>query len=481
MKVFPKLWVLALACVVGLGGGQSVQSAPGLLEQINDALASSVEEVLPTVVNISSERKQEIKISNPFEGTPFEDLFRLPEGKRKDVSLGSGIIVDGRQGYILTNNHVVEAADRIYIEYHGTDGTRESFEGEAFTDPKTELALVKIKDLQGMVLPEARLGDSDTLRVGHLALAIGSPFGKQQSVSMGVISGLGRLERSPQFERTIYQNFIQTDAAINQGNSGGPLINIHGEVVGVNTFIYSTSRGAQGVGFAIPINLAKPVIQQLVATGKVVRPFLGVYMTSVADLEKEKAEAFGMENPRGVIVQRLIADSPAEKAGVQDFDVLLEFDGEPIESSTGLQQQVLAREIGQSVELKLWRPSEKKEITVTVLLEEQPEDTTEVASVAPAAVKRLGLRLQPLTEELAKQHELEETRGLFVVEVEADSQADREGMQKGDVILKANWEEVRSVADLDRIMEQLRKEEKSKIVLSVSRRSLQVLIFLDLE
>lgn len=483
MNVLSKPWIGVLAVAIALGlGGPGVQAAPNVLEQVNEALVSSVEKVLPAVVNISSERDQEVAINNPFEGTPFEDLFRFPRGRARAVSLGSGVVVDGRQGHILTNNHVVEGADRIYIEYHGPDGLRETFEGQAFTDPKTELALVKIKDMRGIVLPEAQLADSDSLRVGHLVMAIGSPFGKHQSVSMGIVSGLGRLEHGPEFRRTMYQDFIQTDAAINRGNSGGPLVNIYGEVVGINTFILSTSAGAQGVGFAIPINLAKPVIEQLAVSGRVVRPFLGVFMTNVRDLGKQEIEALGMEDPRGVIVQRLVEDSPAEKGGIQPFDILLEFDGEPIESSTGLQRQVLARDIGESVPIRLWRPSENKAMTVAVVLEEQPDTTPEIASAAaPSSVERLGMQLQPLTKELAEQHELGEAKGLFVVEVKEGSGAEREGLQPGDVILKANWEEVPTVADLDRVIEGLRKEEKGKIVLVVARRSMQVLIFLDLK
>lgn len=487
MKTRIQIITILLTAVVLFAGvnvqAQSRQQQEGveLLKAFNDALAGSLEHVLPTVVNIRSEKRQEVV--NPFQGTPFEDLLPWRGRSGRALSLGSGVIVDGAKGYILTNNHVVEDADQIFVDFFGADGRHEEFEAEAFTDPKTELALVRIKDLRGVVLPQAKLGDSETLRVGHIVMAIGNPFQKLQSVSKGIVSALGRQEFSPQFQRTIYQDFIQTDAAINQGNSGGPVVNIYGEVVGISTFIYSTSAGAQGVGFAIPINLAKPVIEQLIASGRVVRPFLGVFMSNVREMERDKIDAMGMPDPRGVIVQSLIPGSPAEKAGIQPFDILLEFEGEAIENSRGLQQQVLQKKIGDRVRLKIWRPSEKKEMTVRVTLEEQPDDTTRVASVtAPSdGDKRLGMSLRPLTREQADRLEISDAKGLLVTSVDENSQAAREGIQPNDVLLKAKWQDISTIQELDRIMDDLKKEGSKKILLVMLRRSTQFLVVLDLE
>jgi len=454
------------------------------LERMNEALASSIDKVLPTVVNISSTKTEEIK--NPFEGSPFEEWFfhqfrDREERTIKSYSLGSGIIIDGKKGYVLTNNHVVEGAEEILITYYAADGSTERFEGQAFPDPKTELALVKIKDMKGMQLPEAKLGDSDSLRVGHLVLAIGNPFQKSQSVSMGIVSGLGRQEGGPQFQRLVYKDFIQTDAAINRGNSGGPLLNIYGEVIGINTYIYSTSGGAQGVGFAVPINWAKTVIDQLVATGRVVRPYLGVGMVNVKQKSKEAIEQLGILDPRGVIVEQIYKNSPADRAGLQLADVLLEFDGEPIEDSKGLQMQVVRRDVGQDVKIRLWRPSETKEMTVKVTLGEQPEDMMVAASaLSPVANERLGMKLGEMTQERARGLNAEAGQGLLVEDVEPDSPAAREGIQPNDVLLRANFEPVNSVADLDRIVGDMKEKGKTSILLEVVRKSLRFMAVLPL-
>ena len=476
------LLIAVLCASFAASAAPKIRKSPGLeaLEQINEAMAETIDGVLPTVVNIRSQKKQ--VVTNPFEGTPFEDILPWKRGQqpRLAMSLGSGIIIDGKKGYILTNNHVVEGADQIYVDFFDLDGTHQEFEGEAFPDVKTELALVKIKDMEGKVLPEATLGDSDSLRVGHQVMAIGSPFQKAQSVSRGIVSALGRQEFGPQFERTIYQDFIQTDAAINQGNSGGPLLNIYGEVIGINTFIYSTSQGAQGVGFAIPVNLAKPVIEQLIAKGKVIRPYLGVLMTEVKRLDEEEVEALELEEPRGVKVVKVFPDSPAAKAGIQQFDILLEFDGDPIETSKGLQQQVLEKEVGETVNVELWRPAQKETMMVEVKLAQQPDDSYEVAKGGPGeGAERLGMTLSPVTEDMAKTLGLEQAKGLVVEKVADDSQAAREGIVPGDVIAEAKWQEVNSVHDLDKVIEQVRQENKTNLLLTMIRRSTKFLVVLD--
>ena len=457
------------------------------LEQMNQALSDSIKTALPTVVNIRSAKTQEV--SNPMEGSPFEDFFFFHRPKNQDprafrsFSLGSGVIVDGEKGYILTNNHVVEGAEEIFVDYFDPDGGTISFEGEAFNDPKTELAMVKIKDLKGVTLPEAILGDSDTLEVGYIVLAIGSPFQKSQSVSKGIVSALGRQETGPQFERVLYKDFIQTDAAINQGNSGGPLLNIYGEVVGINTYIYSTSGGAQGVGFAIPIKWAKPVIAQLITTGKVVRPFLGIEMVSVKDISSERKEQMGIGNQdRGVLIQRLHSNTPADEAGLQVADVLLEFDSKPIESSRGLQLQVLDKKIGDKVEIKLWRPSEEKVITLSVVLGEQPENLNQMAMAPSSAVNdRLGMSLSPMTQQQADQLNIKEKKGLFIEKVQPGGVADQQGIRPEDVLLRADFKPVNSIDEFDQILKDLKEQEKTTALLEILRGSLRFMAVLSIE
>jgi len=457
-----------------------------LLEDIDQAVSEVVQSVLPTVVNISSSKTQEA--DNPLAGSPLEEFFHFYNRRGneprsfKSYSLGSGIIVDGRRGYILTNNHVVEGAEEIYVDFFSSDGSVERFEGDAFNDPKTELALVKIKDMKGKTLPEARLGDSDTLKVGHMVLAIGSPFQKSQSVSRGIVSALGRQENGPQFERVIYKDFIQTDAAINQGNSGGPLLNIYGEVIGINTYIYSTSGGAQGVGFAIPIKWAKPVIEQLSTTGKVVRPYLGIKMITTKQLPPERREQLGIDETRGVVVDTLYANSPAEKGGLQVADVLLEFDGKPVESSQGLQLQVLDKKVGDTVPIKVWRPSTQSELTVQVALGEQPEMLTPFAEAPEApSSNRLGMALSPLTPERAGKMQISKEEGLVVDEVEQGSAADREGIRPGDILLRADYKNVTQVSEFDQILDDLKENGKSSVLIEVLRGSLRFMAVLPLE
>lgn len=457
-----------------------------LLEEIDQAVSEVVQSVLPTVVNISSSKTQEA--DNPLAGSPLEEFFHFYNRRGneprsfKSYSLGSGIIVDGKKGYILTNNHVVEGAEEIFVDFFAPDGSVERFEGEAFNDPKTELALVKIKDMKGKTLPEARLGNSDSLKVGHMVLAIGSPFQKSQSVSRGIVSALGRQESGPQFERVIYKDFIQTDAAINQGNSGGPLLNIYGEVIGINTYIYSTSGGAQGVGFAIPVKWAKPVIEQLSTTGKVIRPYLGIKMITTKQLPPERREQFGIDDTRGVVVDTLYSNSPAEQGGLQVADVLLEFDGETVETSQGLQLQVLKKKVSDTVPIKVWRPSTQSELTVQVTLGEQP-DTLSPFAEAPQAPSsdRLGMALSPLTPERARKLQVSREEGLVVDKVESGSAADREGIRSGDILLRADYKNIAQVSEFDRILDDLKENGKSSVLIEVLRGSLRFMAVLPLE
>jgi serine protease Do len=488
-----------LAAIAGPVQAEEKTDGIQLLEALNDALAESSGRILPAVVDIRSSKV--LEQGSPFEGWPYEDFlnrqWRNRQGERmpRAFATGSGVIIDGEKGYVLTNNHVVEDAEDITVVCYDNEGFEHEFKGEAFADPKTELALVKITNLDGKVLPEAKLGDSDKLRVGEIVLAVGNPFQMSRSVSMGVVSAKERWERSPQFIRTIYQDFIQTDAAINRGNSGGPLVNIYGEVVGINTFIYSTSEGAQGVGFSIAINLAKPVVEQLINYGRVNRPYLGVGMVETRRLGEEDREKYQIAGQEGVVITEVHAGSPADKAGLRPYDVLVEFGGRQVESSRALQDMVLGKSIEDEVPLKIYRPSEKDYLEKIVILAEQPEDLSRVARRRPEtspdlpgsqqgeteSASRLGMVLEPLTEKTAQRYDYRGEDGLLVREVVPDSTAQKEGIQENDVILMANFEPVTEVEDLDRVIEQLKAENQSSVLLEVIRGSLRFMAVLDLQ
>ena len=325
--------------------------------------------------------------AHPERGNPFEEFFGPgsggdgPSEGSQQKSLGSGFIID-REGYIVTNNHVVENADEIKVKL--ADG--KEFEAKVVgRDPKTDLALIKIKGSAD--LHPLNMGNSDDLKVGSWVVAVGSPFGLEQTVTAGIVSAKGRtIGAGP------YDNFIQTDASINPGNSGGPLINTRGEVIGINTAIIASG---QGIGFAIPANMAKNVVPQLKDKGKVTRGWLGV---SIQEVTPELAQSFGIKDKQGALVAEVFKGSPAERAGIEQGDVIVEFDGKQIKESKDLPQAVAATPVGKSVSLKLSRNG--KAISKDLKVAEMDEKTTEVAK-APTG-KKLGIGVQNITPDIAQ-------------------------------------------------------------------------------
>ncbi len=383
---------------------------------------------------------------------PFEEFFgpgfgdEGPSGGFQQKSLGSGFIID-REGYIVTNNHVVENADEIRVKLAGG----KEFEAKVIgRDPKTDLALIKIKgsaDLQPLTM-----GNSDDLKVGSWVVAVGSPFGLEQTVTAGIVSAKGRtIGAGP------YDNFIQTDASINPGNSGGPLINTRGEVVGINTAIMASG---QGIGFAIPVNMAKSVVPQLKDKGKVTRGWLGV---SIQEVTPELAQSFGIKEKQGALVGEVIKESPAEKAGIEQGDVIVEFDGKPIKESRDLPQIVAATPIGKSVSVKLFRNG--KTISKELRVGEMEGKTTEIAE-APTG-KKLGIGVQSVTPDVAQTLGLKNATGVVVTEVEPGSPAENAGIRRGDVIMEADRKPVKDARSLT---EQIaRKKDNETILLLVQR------------
>jgi len=345
-----------------LPGPRGVSSRPGLEEDA--AFIRLAERVTPAVVNIrtrSLPRGQRGPRSSPLPLDPFfrEFFERVPDGGRREeqTALGSGVIIDKR-GFILTNHHVIKDAETILVRLANQKEYPARLIGQ---DPRTDVAVIRVEPDRD--LPEANLGDSDGLRVGEWAIAIGNPFGLDQTVTVGVISATGRSDVGI----ATYENFIQTDASINPGNSGGPLVNLKGQVIGVNTAIVAAG---QGIGFAIPINMVKRVVEQLVDKGKVVRGWLGV---ALQPLSPDLAQSLGLEGTRGAVVGSTITGSPAAQAGLQQGDVIIAYDKVPVEDYRHVQRLVAETRVGKSVSLQIVRKKQKMDVAVTIA--EVPDDT----------------------------------------------------------------------------------------------------------
>jgi len=390
----------------------------------------------PSVVNISTSKT--VRLRRPVLPGPrspqqdfFDDFFERffqgqPQTPRKERSLGSGFVISA-DGYILTNDHVVDGADEIKVRLSDGRNFTATVKG---LDPKLDLALLKIE--AGDKLPVARLGDSGVLKVGEWVMAIGNPFGLEQTVTIGIVSAKGRVIGAGP-----YDDFIQTDASINPGNSGGPLFNTAGEVVGINTAIVASG---QGIGFAIPINAAKSILTQLKETGHVTRGWLGV---SVQLVTEDLAESFGLKEPKGALVAEVIADSPAEKAGIKQGDIILTFDGHEVDAINDLPRLVAATPAGKEVRMSVFRNGKTHELTATIgKLQEDREE----AEAAGAASDRLGLNVADVTPEVAQRYGLQAGKGALVTGVDPAGPAAASNLHPGDLILEVNGRETRSAA-----------------------------------
>ena len=454
-------WAIALPLLLAAllwAGSARARAAP-------DSFADLVDTLLPVVVNISTTQV----VESPGGSQEFEEFFREfferrgePPQRRRESSLGSGFIIDS-SGYIVTNHHVIEGADEITVLLH--DGS--SLEAEVIgSDEKTDLAILKVSN--GGPLPAAQWGDSDETRIGDWVIAIGNPFGLGGTVTAGIVSARERdIKAGP------YDDFIQTDAAINRGNSGGPMFNLDGEVIGINSVIISPYGGSAGIGFAIASNLARNVIEQLRDHGRVRRGWLGVRIQTVTD---ELAEGLRLDGTSGALVASVTEGGPAEAAGIEQGDVILRFDGQEVGEMRKLPRMVAETGIGKAVEVVVWRKGE--EVMLQVELGELDEEQMAAATLgeeAPAErstglVEPLGLNLAQLTPELRTQFELgEETDGVVITDVQADGTAAEKGLRPGDVIVEVDQEVVKTPADVADRVERAKDEGFRVVTLLVLR------------
>ncbi len=475
------LRVLALALIFGLALAPLAQAQT----ERPESFADLAERVSPAVVNITTTTTVAERLDGMPQlpdGSPFEDFFRdffegpqgrnnRPERPRRNQALGSGFVISD-DGYIVTNNHVIEGADEIRIEFFSGLELDAELVG---TDPATDIALLKVN--HDAPLPHVPWGDAEAARVGDWVIAVGNPLGQGFSVSAGIISARGRALQGN------FDDYIQTDAAINRGNSGGPLFNMDGEVIGVNTAILSPTGGSIGIGFAMSSSVATNVVDQLLEFGSTRRGWLGV---RIQDLTEEMAEAIGLSSPDGAMVTDVM-DGPSEDAGMLAGDVILRFDGGPVRDTRMLVRRVSDAGVGRDVDVVVYRNGEEITLRVTLGQRELFEaaarrDGAEPAPEPEAASALLGMMLQPLNDMLRAELDLPaSTSGLIVREVEPDSDAAQKGILPGDLITEANQQPVASLADLEARTEEARDAGRRSVLVLLRREGDPRFVALSLE
>ena len=442
-----------------------------ILTQLSEAQSEVAAVATPSVVNISTTRLISTRDETPFDlfDDPFFKRFfgdQLPQQpnvpkEHKEQSLGSGVIVS-EDGYIVTNNHVIEKAQEIKVLLSNKKDYKAKLIG---ADPKTDIAVIKI---DGKGLTALPWGDSNKLKVGEVVFAIGNPFALNQTVTMGVISAVGRANVGI----ADYEDFIQTDAAINPGNSGGALVNARGELIGINTAILSRTGGYQGIGFAVPSSMAKQVMDSLLKHKKVVRGWLGV---SIQEVTSDLAEEFGVKDLKGALVSGVMKGSPAEKAGIKQGDVILQYNGKVIEDTGHLRNSVSQTPINTAVKVKLFR--DKKEIEVEVQIAELPKKLSESSSREQEqegggeeeSSALAGLIVRELTPDLARRFGYDENeKGVLVLKAESGSRVFEAGVRQGDIILQINQKNIASLDEYKRMVSKIKA--KDRILLLIRRK-----------
>jgi serine protease Do len=451
--------VVALILITLLPAFAEDANSIATLREIGKTFTKIAKKASPAVVGIKAEKPymQDYFVMpdwpfgepfDPFGDDFFDRFFRRPSPHRRQRKelrpvQGSGFIISP-DGYVLTNNHLVGKAEKITV----TLADEREFSAKLIgTDPESDVAVIKIDTKKD--LPHLQLADSDTLEVGEWVIAIGNPFGLEHTVTAGIISAKGR----SQVGLTTFENYIQTDAAINPGNSGGPLLSLDGEVVGINTAIISRGGGFVGIGFAIPINMAKAIYKELVDTGKVVRGFLGI---NIKDLDHDTADLLGLDkDTKGIFIPDVTEDSAADKAGIKPYDVITEFEGEKIEKASELLNRVAALKPGTKVKIVLLRDGKRK--TITVELGTRPPREEITAAPPTDVMEQLGFSVQELTDELAKRLGYEGLAGVIVSRVEPGSEAAKKGITRGTLIMEVNKAKVGNTEEFNKAMKEAAK------------------------
>ncbi|MBN1594380.1 DegQ family serine endoprotease [candidate division FCPU426 bacterium] len=464
-----RIMVMA-AAIIGLAGSAGIALAEPQLIPVS--FSEVAEKAAPAVVNISSVRI----IQNPFSGQPnvfgdpymqeFFERFFGPQMYREappqtTTSLGSGVIVDA-EGFVLTNNHVVEKADEVLVKLPDGKEYKAKIVG---TDPKTDLAVLQLSGRKKW--PVAEMGDSDAARVGDWVVAMGSPFGLEQTVTAGIISAKGRtIGQGP------YDDFIQTDASINPGNSGGPLIDLSGKIVGINTMIVSRSGGSLGIGFAIPVNLARKIYLDIKNTGVVRRGWLGIYIQA---LTPQLAQHFKIKEPKGVLITAVVENGPADTSGLKPGDIMVMYDGKNIATPNDLLRLVAATAEKEKVWVTILREGGRKRLRVRVGDQAKAEGETlatrklaEQPKPRQADTSLLGIKIRSLTEEMARQLKTKNVQGVVVTDVQSGSPAEGAGIEPGDIVREINQQKITNADVFERLLRELKPG--NELLLRVERR-----------
>lgn len=465
--------VLAVLLTVSVAGSHAFAFG----EAGPTSVAPLAKRLSDAVVNIATSQTvkgpQGVPLPKVPKGSPFEDFFEdffnkrggVPRSDRKVSSLGSGFVIDGKEGLVVTNNHVIDGAEEIVINFH--DGSKLKVEKVLGKDTKADLALLKVTPKQP--LADVKFGSSADIEVGDWVMAIGNPFGLGGSVSMGIISAKSRdINSGP------YDDYLQTDAAINKGNSGGPLFNMKGEVVGVNTAIISPTGGSIGIGFAVPSDTVASVVEQLKQFGVTKRGWLGVKIQTVTD---DIAETLGVPENTGALISAVTPASPAEKGGLEAGDVILKFDGKDVTTMRGLPKIVAQTPIGKSVDVDVLRKGSRKTVQVAVGLLEEDEGPSPVNAKepdandnepSPSGATVMGMKLSPLTDDTRKKYGIgEKITGVIVEDVDGQSAAAQKGIKAGDVIVEAGQDPMSKPDDLAKSVDKVRQAGRKAVLLRV--------------
>lgn len=460
-KGFNRIFTLQIINLVfiGLLSSAAMASLPLVDSQGTrlPTLAPMLKKVTPAVVNIATSGTVRVQESPLFNDPFFRHFFEMPSQPReqKTQSLGSGVIVDAEKGYIITNNHVIDKADEIKVTLRNGETHKAKLIG---TDPDSDVAVIQIKAKNLTAIP---LADSEDLQVGDFAVAIGNPFGLGQTVTSGIISAIERSGLGIEG----YENFIQTDASINPGNSGGALVNLRGELIGINTAIYSKSGGSQGIGFAIPINMAEGIMQQLLSYGEVRRGRLGA---QAQDLTPQLAEAFNIPFRRGAVVSHVEKDSAADRAGLKPGDIVIEINGKAVRNAYSLRNYLGLLRIGQSVEMNILRDKKKLVLKATVAAQDKNKESVAGEKLHTHLTGTEIQNIQPGSKLYGR------ITGVIISAVEPGSPAARTGLRRGDIITSANRKDISNIVELENAI-----SNNDGLLLNIRRGNSSLFLFLQ--